>query len=147
MRTRDRHPYILVLPSMFTTGNLFCGFYSVLHSFSHDFERAAYAIILLTALGQASYYASIPLQPFALQILNGIQMVFGIGISAGILVLGWQVLNLKARLGALAVWYGCLALLSGVGLTFFLLPVGIAVEVLLYGLGTILLYRMSLSQK
>ena len=46
MKMRDRHPYILVLPSMFTTGNLFCGFYSILRSFNHDFERAAYAIIL-----------------------------------------------------------------------------------------------------
>lgn len=46
MRPRDRHAYILVLPSMFTTGNLFCGFYSMVRSFNHDFERAAYAIIL-----------------------------------------------------------------------------------------------------
>ena len=46
MRPRDRHAYILVLPSMFTTGNLFCGFYSIVRSFNHDFERAAYAIIL-----------------------------------------------------------------------------------------------------
>lgn len=46
MRHRDRHAYILVLPSMFTTGNLFCGFYSIVKSFNHDFERAAYAIIL-----------------------------------------------------------------------------------------------------
>src|SRR6516162_4347448 len=46
MSPRNRHAYILVLPSMFTTGNLFCGFYSILHSFHHDFERASYAIIL-----------------------------------------------------------------------------------------------------
>ncbi len=46
MRARDRNAYILVLPSMFTTGNLFCGFYSVIRSFNHDFEKAAYAIIL-----------------------------------------------------------------------------------------------------
>lgn len=45
MPPRDRHAYILVLPSMFTTGNLFCGFYSIVRSFNHDFERAAYAII------------------------------------------------------------------------------------------------------
>lgn len=45
MRPRERHAYILVLPSMFTTGNLFCGFYSIVRSFNHDFERAAYAII------------------------------------------------------------------------------------------------------
>lgn len=43
---RDRNAYILILPSMFTTGNLFCGFFSILRSFNHDFEKAAYAIIL-----------------------------------------------------------------------------------------------------
>ena len=41
-----RHGYILVLPSMFTTGNLFCGFYSLLRAFNHDFERASYAILV-----------------------------------------------------------------------------------------------------
>jgi len=43
---KRRHAYILILPSLFTTGNLFCGFYSILRSFNHDFERASYAIIL-----------------------------------------------------------------------------------------------------
>jgi CDP-diacylglycerol---serine O-phosphatidyltransferase len=43
---RNRTGYILILPSLFTTGNLFCGFYSILHSFAHDFERASYAILL-----------------------------------------------------------------------------------------------------
>lgn len=46
MRSRRRHAYVLVLPSLFTTGNLFCGFYSIVRAFNHDFERAAYAIIL-----------------------------------------------------------------------------------------------------
>lgn len=41
-----KRAYILILPSLFTTGNLFCGFYSILHSFSQDFEKAAYAIML-----------------------------------------------------------------------------------------------------
>lgn len=43
---KSRKTYILVLPSLFTTGNLFCGFYSLLHSFHHQFEKAAYAILL-----------------------------------------------------------------------------------------------------
>lgn len=46
MSSRDRRAYILILPSMFTTGNLFCGFYSILKSFSYDFEQASYAIIV-----------------------------------------------------------------------------------------------------
>jgi CDP-diacylglycerol---serine O-phosphatidyltransferase len=46
MPPKKKRAYILVLPSLFTTGNLFCGFFSILRSFNHDFERAAYAIIL-----------------------------------------------------------------------------------------------------
>ncbi len=46
MRRRDRHAYILILPSLFTTGNLFCGFYSIVHSMNHDLVYAAYAILL-----------------------------------------------------------------------------------------------------
>ena len=42
----NRRAYILVVPSLFTTGNLFCGFYSIIHSFTQDFENAAYAIFL-----------------------------------------------------------------------------------------------------
>lgn len=43
---RHERSYILVLPSMFTTGNLFCGFYSIVRTFNQDFERASWAIIL-----------------------------------------------------------------------------------------------------
>ena len=43
---RKRQDCIIVLPSLFTTGNLFCGFHAIIRSFNHDFEKAAYAIIL-----------------------------------------------------------------------------------------------------
>jgi CDP-diacylglycerol---serine O-phosphatidyltransferase len=46
MPPKKRHAYILILPSMFTTGNLFCGFYSMVRTFNGDFERASYAILL-----------------------------------------------------------------------------------------------------
>lgn len=46
MRPKKNRHYILVLPSMFTTGNLFCGFYAIIHSFSHQFEKASLAIFL-----------------------------------------------------------------------------------------------------
>lgn len=46
MPRAGRHGYILILPSMFTTGNLFCGFYAILRAFNHDFEHASYAILL-----------------------------------------------------------------------------------------------------
>ncbi|MFM8315262.1 MAG: CDP-diacylglycerol--serine O-phosphatidyltransferase, partial [Deltaproteobacteria bacterium] len=46
MGPKNRRAYILVVPSLFTTGNLFCGFYSIIHSFTNNFEAAAYAIFL-----------------------------------------------------------------------------------------------------
>ncbi len=46
MRPSNRRAYILVIPSLFTTGNLFCGFYSIIHSFAGQFENASYAIFL-----------------------------------------------------------------------------------------------------
>lgn len=109
--------------------------------------NAARAIVWLNVLAAAVFYAAIQIETLDSNVLTGIETLLGVGISAGMLVLGWQVLNLKTRLGTLAVWYGCLALLSALGLTFFFLPIGIAVESILYGLGTILLYRLSLSQK
>ena len=46
MRPGNKRAYILVIPSLFTTGNLFCGYYAIVHAFSHQFEKAAYAIFL-----------------------------------------------------------------------------------------------------
>lgn len=42
---RDRHAYILILPSLFTTGNLFCGYYSILRSVHGDFVFAGLMIL------------------------------------------------------------------------------------------------------
>jgi CDP-diacylglycerol---serine O-phosphatidyltransferase len=46
MNRSRRPPYILVLPSLFTTGNLFCGYYAVLMGVSGRLTYAAYAIFL-----------------------------------------------------------------------------------------------------
>jgi CDP-diacylglycerol---serine O-phosphatidyltransferase len=46
MSRPHRPPYILVLPSLFTTGNLFCGFYAVIFAFSGRLTFAAYAIFV-----------------------------------------------------------------------------------------------------
>lgn len=44
--TADRASGIHLLPNIFTTGNLFLGFYSIIASVLGDYERAAVAIIL-----------------------------------------------------------------------------------------------------
>lgn len=46
MKKRDRRDYILILPSAFTTGNLFCGFYSILKSIQGDYTSAAILILI-----------------------------------------------------------------------------------------------------
>ncbi len=46
MLSTNKKNYILILPSLFTTGNLYCGFAAIIHSFNHNFEKAAYAIII-----------------------------------------------------------------------------------------------------
>jgi len=46
-RKKDRRG-ILILPSLFTTANLFCGFYSIIASVKGDFYRAAVAILVAT---------------------------------------------------------------------------------------------------
>ncbi len=46
MKRRHRRDYILILPSAFTTGNLFCGFYSILKSIQGDFTSAAILVLI-----------------------------------------------------------------------------------------------------
>ncbi len=45
-KTVDRPRGIHLLPNIFTSGNLFLGFYSIIASVLGDYERAAVAIIL-----------------------------------------------------------------------------------------------------
>jgi CDP-diacylglycerol--serine O-phosphatidyltransferase len=39
---------VYILPNLFTTGNLFCGFWAIVSVFQEQFEYAAYAILLAT---------------------------------------------------------------------------------------------------
>jgi CDP-diacylglycerol--serine O-phosphatidyltransferase len=40
---------IYILPNLFTTGNLFCGFWAIISVFQEEFQYAAYAILLASA--------------------------------------------------------------------------------------------------
>ena len=44
-RRRGIKKGIYILPSLFTTASLFCGFYSIIHSINGDFLLAAWAIM------------------------------------------------------------------------------------------------------
>ncbi len=45
-RGRKLGMYIYVLPNLFTTANLFCGFYSIIYSIQKDFKNAAIAVVI-----------------------------------------------------------------------------------------------------
>ena len=40
---------VYILPNLFTTGSLFCGFYAVIHALQGDFVKAAWAVIIAGA--------------------------------------------------------------------------------------------------
>jgi hypothetical protein len=101
---------------------------------------ATHALILLTVLSSAVFYAALMIMDFDIDLMNGIQTVIGIGISIAMVVLGWNILDLKSRLGKLAIWYGYLEIISALGIAYIFLPLGIGIELFLYFLGTILLY-------
>ena len=106
MRSRDRHAYILVLPSLFTTGNLFCGFYSILQSFNHDFEHAAYAILLagiFDALDGRVARITRSQSKFGFE-YDSIADVVSFGVAPAILIYLWQLLPF-GRLGWAAAFF------------------------------------------
>lgn len=37
--------HIYILPNLLTTGNMFCGFYAIIHAIKGEWEKAAYAIV------------------------------------------------------------------------------------------------------
>ncbi len=45
-RGRRLGMYIYILPNLFTTANLFCGFYSIIYSIKGDFKSAAVAVVI-----------------------------------------------------------------------------------------------------
>ena len=49
-RSRRFRRGIYLLPTIFTIGNLFCGFYALVLTFRGDFERAALMIIVAGVL-------------------------------------------------------------------------------------------------
>lgn len=103
---RDRHAYILIIPSMFTTGNLFCGFYSIVRSMNQDFRWAAYAILLAGIFdildGRAARITKSQTK-FGVE-YDSIADVVSFGIAPAILAYTW-VLNSFGRLGWAAAFF------------------------------------------
>lgn len=49
---RKMSMYIYILPNLVTTGNIFCGFYAVIHAIKGNFLWAAYAIVAASVFDQ-----------------------------------------------------------------------------------------------
>ncbi len=100
MPPKSRHQYILIIPSLFTTGNLFCGFYSILHSFNHQFDKAAYAILfagIFDVLDGRVARITKSTSQFGLE-YDSIADVVSFGVAPAVLVFVWA-LQPFGRLG------------------------------------------------
>lgn len=100
MARRDRSAYIIVLPSLFTTGNLFCGFYSIVRSMNHDLVNAAVAILLAGVFdvldGRVARLAKAT-SKFGVE-YDSIADVVSFGVAPALLLYSWQ-LHGYGRLG------------------------------------------------
>ena len=72
-----------------------------------------------------------------------IEVIIGLSSTVALIVVGWNILNLKSKLGTIAVWYGCLELLSAIGITFLYPTSEIFIGVVLYILGAVMFFRLA----
>jgi len=105
--------YIYVLPNLMTTGNLFCGFFSIIHSIQGDFKIAAYSIVAAAVfdlldgrLARLTHATS----KFGAE-YDSLSDLVSFGLAPGILMFQWA-LNPFGRLGWLAafLYVACTAL-------------------------------------
>lgn len=105
--------YIYVLPNLMTTGNLFCGFFSIIHSIKGDFRLAAYAVVAAAIfdlldgrLARLTHATS----KFGAE-YDSLSDLVSFGLAPSILMFQWA-LNPFGRLGWLAcfLYVACAAL-------------------------------------
>jgi CDP-diacylglycerol---serine O-phosphatidyltransferase len=91
---------IFVLPSLFTVGNIFCGYYAILATMNRNYNPACYAIgiaILLDMLDGRIARLTNSSTDFGLQ-LDSLADVISFGIAPSILALVWGLSALDHRL-------------------------------------------------
>jgi len=96
---------IYILPNIFTTGNMFFGFYSIISSLKGDFERAAWAILvamLLDVLDGSVARLAKATSEFGMQ-YDSLSDLVSFGIAPGILAYQW-VLHSLGRMGWLTAF-------------------------------------------
>ena len=92
---------VLVLPSLFTVANLFCGYYAIILTMNQMYQKAAVAIgiaILLDSMDGFIARLTNTTSEFGLQ-LDSLSDVISFGVAPSILVLKWGFLpNIDPRL-------------------------------------------------
>lgn len=95
---------IYILPSLFTVGNIFCGFYAILSTMYGVYSHAAYAIglaIVLDSLDGLIARLTNSTSGFGLQ-LDSLADVISFGIAPSILALCWGLTAVDQRLAWIA---------------------------------------------
>jgi CDP-diacylglycerol---serine O-phosphatidyltransferase len=97
---------VFVLPSLFTVGNIFCGYYAILATMRGNFVPAAHAIgiaIILDVLDGRIARATNSSTGFGLQ-LDSLADVISFGIAPSVLALVWGLSNVDYRLAWIAAF-------------------------------------------
>lgn len=97
---------VFILPSLFTVGNLFCGYYAILATMRGNYDHAAQAIgiaIILDMLDGRIARMTNTATSFGLQ-LDSLADVLSFGIAPSILMLVWGLPLLNTRLGWIAAF-------------------------------------------
>ncbi len=97
---------VFLLPSLFTVGNIFCGYYAILATMRGNYGQAAYAIgiaIVLDSLDGLIARLTNSTSGFGLQ-LDSLADVISFGIAPSVLALCWGLSNIDQRLAWVAAF-------------------------------------------
>jgi CDP-diacylglycerol---serine O-phosphatidyltransferase len=97
---------VYVIPSLFTVGNIFCGYYSILASMHGNYIQASYAIgiaIILDSVDGFVARLTNSASGFGLQ-LDSLADVISFGIAPSVLALVWGLSAVESRLALVAAF-------------------------------------------
>ena len=90
-RTRKLRRTVFIIPSLFTVGNIFAGFYSVISTYHGEYNRAALAIVIAVVLdgldGRIARMTGAT-SDFGLQ-LDSLADIISFGVAPSVLIYAW----------------------------------------------------------
>jgi CDP-diacylglycerol---serine O-phosphatidyltransferase len=106
LRRRRLGRSVFVLPSLFTVGNIFCGYYAILSTMHGHYGQAAYAIglaIILDSLDGLIARLTNSTSDFGLQ-LDSLSDVISFGVAPSVLALCWGLSTADQNLAWIAAF-------------------------------------------